>query len=155
MSSALGLAGTFAFRVSTKRMSLVATGMWSIIHQLVCILVSVTSFLVASYNFSMTLLIFGVCISRIGLWVFDVAVTQLMQEFIPEGIRGSVGGTQNSLNALFQLSSFALGFFLPSPMQFNIYAISGCISVAVAASIYSVFVFRHRLMFVPQSDRVL
>ena len=150
MSSALGLAGTFAFRASTKRISLVATGMWSIIHQLVCIVVSVTSFYVASYNLSMTLLIIGVCISRIGLWVFDVAITQLMQEFIPEGIRGSVGGTQNALNAFFQLSSFSLGLFLPSPEKFKLYAIFSCVSVSVAASLYTIFVFRRRAIFVPR-----
>jgi iron-regulated transporter 1 len=152
VSSALGLAGTFAFRASTKQMSLVETGMWSIIHQLVCITVSVTSFFVASYNWSVTLLIVGVCISRIGLWVFDVAVTQLMQEFIPEGIRGSVGGTQNALNALFQLLSFFLGIFLPSPGQFKVLAFLSCICVAIAAAIYFAFVFRQRKKFVMQSD---
>ena len=135
-------------------MSLIATGMWSITYQLVCIIASVMSFVAVSYNISMTLLIFGVCASRIGLWVFDVAVTQLMQEFIPEGIRGSVGGTQNALNAFFQLSSFSLGLFLPSPQQFNIYAISGCISVGIAASIYAIFVFLRKTTFVTQLECV-
>jgi solute carrier family 40 (iron-regulated transporter), member 1 len=126
--------------------------MWSITYQLVCIMLSVLSFLAASYNISMALFIAGVCASRVGLWVFDVAVTQLMQEFIPEGIRGSVGGTQSALNAFFQLSSFSLGIFLPSPKQFYINAISGCTSVALAAAIYALFIFRRKAMFVAQSE---
>jgi solute carrier family 40 (iron-regulated transporter), member 1 len=129
-------------------MSLIDTGMWSITYQLVCIIASVLSFLAVSYNISMTLLLSGVCASRIGLWVFDVAVTQLMQEFIPEGIRGSVGGTQNSLNAFFQLSAFSLGIFIPSPEQFYINSMSGCISVGIAALLYAIFVFRRKAMFV-------
>ena len=153
MSSALGLAGTFAFRLSTKRMSLVTTGMWSITEQLLCIMASVTSFYVASYNLSNTLLLFGVCASRIGLWVFDVAVTQLMQEFIPEGIRGSVGGTQNALNAFFQLSSFSLGYILPSPAQYDFFAIYGCVAVTVAALLYHTFIFKQKSRFITQSDR--
>ena len=135
-------------------MSLIDTGMWSINYQLVCIVACMASFFVVSYNLSMTLLIAGVCASRVGLWVFDIAVTQLMQEFIPEGIRGSVGGTQSALNAFFQMLSFTLGIFLASPEEFYVYSISGCISVAIAASIYAIFVFGRKAIFVSVAQSV-
>jgi solute carrier family 40 (iron-regulated transporter), member 1 len=101
----------------------------------------------------MILLIPTVCASRIGLWVFDISVTQLMQEFIPEGIRGTIGGTQHALNAFFQLSGLSLGFIFTSPEQYGIFALSGCISVGFAAGIYSLFVFRRKDNFQTQFER--
>jgi solute carrier family 40 (iron-regulated transporter), member 1 len=128
--------------------------MWSILYQLICVTASISSFFVAaSYNTSMTLLIFGVCASRVGLWVFDISVTQLMQEFIPEGIRGTVGGAQHALNAFFQLSGVGLGFVFHSPKDYNIIAFAGCISVSIAAGIYLTSVFLRREQFVTQRER--
>jgi solute carrier family 40 (iron-regulated transporter), member 1 len=127
--------------------------MWSILYQLFCVAAGTASFFfVASYNVSMSLLIFGVCASRIGLWVFDIAVTQLMQEFVPEGIRGVVGGTQHAMNAFFQLSAFCLGFVFPSPKEYDILAFTGCISVLIAAAIYSTSVFLRKEMFVTERE---
>ena len=109
VSAIVGLAGTFAYRISTQRLTIATTGMWSVLLQFACISLSVGAFFVTKYVPATVLLIAGVCASRVGLWVFDIAVTQLMQENIPDGVRGLVGGTQQSINAFFQLSSFGLG----------------------------------------------
>ncbi|KAL7574171.1 hypothetical protein ACA910_014849 [Epithemia clementina (nom. ined.)] len=101
VASALRLLGTVAYHMSVSKTSLVTTGLWSIVLEFVCLSICFVSFFVKSYNGSMTLLVAGVCASRIGLWVFDVSVTQMMQELVPEGIRGVMGGTQQSLNACF------------------------------------------------------
>lgn len=81
LSAAVGLAGTFVFNLSVNRTTLVNTSMWSVLYQFICISVSFLSFFVKDYFTSTSLLIGGVCCSRIGLWVFDISVTQLMQEF--------------------------------------------------------------------------
>lgn len=125
ISAAVGLAGTFVYHFSVKRTTLVSTGMWSVVYQFLCISLSFASLFVEDYNLSIIMLIGGVCASRVGLWVFDIAVTQLMQEFIPAGVRGVVGGTQQSLNAFFQLLSFGLGLVFPDPRQFHIYVSAG------------------------------
>lgn len=153
-SAAVGLAGTFAYRYSTERFTLVTTGMWSVLYQLVCISLSFASLFVARYDASMAMLIAGVCASRIGLWVFDITVTQLMQEFIPEGIRGVVGGTQQSLNAFFQLLSFALGLIFPDPHDFPIYVSAGYAAVVVAAIAYVFGVFFRKDEFLTESERL-
>jgi solute carrier family 40 (iron-regulated transporter), member 1 len=133
ISAAMGLVGTFVFHFSsTRNITLFSTGMWSIVAQFSCLSICFWSlFLPESYySVSMVMLIAGTCASRIGLWVFDLSATQLMQEFIPDGIRGVVGGTQQSLNALFFLLSFAIGIVVPDPQEFSIYVASGYVAVS-------------------------
>ena len=50
---------------------------------------------------------------------------------VPAGVRGQVGGTQQSLNALFQLLSFALGLVFPDPKEFHIYVSAGYCAVSL------------------------
>lgn len=137
ISSSIGLAGTFVYQISTNRMSLSSTGMWSIVYQFICISFSAASMFIEDYTLSMALLIFGVCSSRIGLYVFEITVIQLMQEYIPAGIRGNIGGTQNSLNAFFQLSSYALCLIYSNPKDFVVVVIAGYIAVGIAAVLYT------------------
>jgi solute carrier family 40 (iron-regulated transporter), member 1 len=132
VSAAMGLVGTFVFHFSSSRnITLFSTGMWSIAAQFSCLSICFLSlFATENYNVSMVMLIAGTCASRIGLWVFDITVTQLMQECIPAGIRGVVGGTQQSLNALLFLMAFAIGIVVPDPQEFNIYVASGYVAVS-------------------------
>jgi solute carrier family 40 (iron-regulated transporter), member 1 len=129
--------------------------MWSVLYQFACISLSFWSLFVASYDVAMFMLIAGVCASRIGLWVFDITVTQLMQEFIPEGIRGVVGGTQQSLNSFFQLSSYALGLIFPDPRDFPIYISAGYAFVGLAAVSYLFGVYYRKDEFLTASERML
>lgn len=147
VSSAIGLLGTFVYRISSKRLTVVQTGQWSIMYLFGCLSLCFGSFFIDDYLISMTMLITGACSSRIGLWVFDISITQLMQEFIPDGIRGVVGGTQQALNAFFQLFSFSLGLFFPSPRQFYIFAAAGYISIGSAMALYMLGVFARARIF--------
>jgi iron-regulated transporter 1 len=153
ISSAVGLAGTFVYHESVKRTTLVNTGMWSIIYEFACLSICFASLFVRDFNTSMGMLIAGACASRIGLWVFDIAVTQLMQEFIPDGIRGSVGGTQQSLNAFFSLFSFGLGLVFPDPREFHIYIAAGYGAVGVGAIMYALGVYVRRDEFMTSSEK--
>jgi iron-regulated transporter 1 len=78
----------------------------------------------------------SVCASRIGLWVFDIAVTQLQQERIADGIRVRVGGVQSALNAFCTLASFTIGFLFPDPQHFYIFPATAFFSVALASLAY-------------------
>ncbi|XP_069317348.1 ferroportin-like isoform X1 [Eulemur rufifrons] len=68
---------------------------------------------------SIILLFSGVILARIGLWSFDLTVTQLLQENIPEVERGAVNGVQCSLNYLMDLIHFVLVMLAPWPQQFG------------------------------------
>jgi len=141
VNSALGLLGIFCFSFSTKRFSLKNTGMIAIIWQFACLSLSYLSLFVDNYTLSLTLLIGGVISSRIGLWVFDVAVTQLFQQTVRSEVSGVVGGVQQSLNAFFFLLSFGLGFVFPDPKDFYIDVAAGYASVAIAMVLYATTVY--------------
>ena len=69
---------------------------------------------------------------------------QLMQDYVPDGVRGLVGGVQQSMNAFFFLLSFAIGIFLPDPRDFHIYVAAGYVGVALAVPCFYFGVFRRR-----------
>ena len=77
ISSFAGLGGTFVYHFSSRRLDLVTTGMWSIVFQFLSLSLSYYSLFVSDYNVWATMLIAGVCASRIGLWTFDISVTQV------------------------------------------------------------------------------
>lgn len=141
VSSAIGLAGTCVYHWSAKKMTLELTGLWSIIYEFMCLSLSYSSLFVDDYKLSLTMLIGGVCASRIGLWVFDITVTQMMQEYVPDGVRGVVGGVQQSLNAFFNLLSYGLGILFPNPKDFYIYVGAGYASVGCAMVLYALDIF--------------
>jgi iron-regulated transporter 1 len=118
-----------------KRLGLESTGLWSVVFEAFWLGAAYCSVLFGSdfSTASLALLIAGVCLSRIGLWVFDIAVTQLQQEQIPDGVRIRVGAVQSSMNAFFTLASFATGFLFPDPAKFHVFVASAFFSVSLAA----------------------
>jgi len=147
VSSAIGLLGTFAYHISSKKTSLMNTGMWSITYQFCFLSLCYMSLFMQNYTLSLSLLILGVCASRIGLWVFDISVTQLMQEYVDEAVRGIVGGVQQSLNSFFFLLSFGLGIVFPDPKDFHILVGAGYVSVGLALILYAFKIYGHRGSF--------
>ena len=61
------------------------------------------------------MLMAGVAASRLGLWMFDLAVMQLMQDGVPEHERCVVGGVQNSLQSVFDLLTYIMGIIISDP----------------------------------------
>jgi Ferroportin1 (FPN1) len=66
VSSAIGLLGTILYQMSAKRMTIISVGMWSIVFQFVCISCSMISMFIDDFMLSMSLMIIGVCASRLG-----------------------------------------------------------------------------------------
>jgi iron-regulated transporter 1 len=142
ISSAVGLLGTFCYHWSAKRFRLEFTGLWSIIFEFACLSVTFGSiFIVSNDDLSLTLLIAGVLPSRIGLWVYDIAMTQMMQEVVAPPVRGSVGGTQNSMNAVCELLPYLLGIIFSKPSQFHVFIVGGYVAVAIAMVLYIIGVY--------------
>jgi iron-regulated transporter 1 len=137
LASAIGIAGTCLYHISTRYLTLEATGMWSVTYQCSCLALSLAAVTVIHHETaSLALLVFGVCASRLGLWVFDVAVTQLQQEQTPDGIRGLVGGVQQGMNSFFLLLSFLFPLLFPDPSDFSYFVAVGYTSVATAVLLY-------------------
>ncbi|GMH92876.1 hypothetical protein TrST_g12084 [Triparma strigata] len=119
ISATIGLLGTIAFQFSSKRTGINFTGFWSIIMQGVFLGVSFSSIFFGDTQTSLALLIGGVCGSRIGLWAFDLAVSQQMQEYVPENERGAVGGSQSALCSMFEMLSYIFGLIWSRPEEFD------------------------------------
>jgi iron-regulated transporter 1 len=147
ISSAVGLVGTLAFSISVRKRGLAFTGLWSIIFQFFWLGLCYLSIYIDNLYLALWLLVIGVCCSRIGLWAFDLTITQYMQEHIPEGIRGAVGGVQQSLNGFFDLTTYALGLVFSDPKDFHILVSVGYCSVGMAMILYYFGVYRRKESF--------
>ncbi|XP_041102705.1 solute carrier family 40 member 1 [Polyodon spathula] len=89
---------------------------------------------------SIVLLFLGVITARIGLWSFDLTVTQLLQETISESERGVVNGVQSSMNYLMDLMHFVMVISAPQPQHFGILVIISVLFVTAGHTMYFLYV---------------
>uniref|UniRef100_A0A3Q4HP61 Solute carrier family 40 member n=1 Tax=Neolamprologus brichardi TaxID=32507 RepID=A0A3Q4HP61_NEOBR len=92
---------------------------------------------------SIILLFLGVITARIGLWSFDLTVTQLLQENICESERGVVNGVQSSMNYLMDLLHFIMVISAPQPQHFGILVIISVFFITTGHTMY--FLYAHKL----------
>ncbi|XP_061697914.1 solute carrier family 40 member 1 [Syngnathoides biaculeatus] len=97
---------------------------------------------------SVSLLFAGVIAARVGLWSFDLTVTQLIQENVIESERGVINGVQNSMNYLLDLLHFIMVILAPNPEAFGLLVIISVSFVTAGHVMYFYFAFKrlgHRL----------
>ncbi|KAK0144821.1 Solute carrier family 40 member 1 [Merluccius polli] len=88
---------------------------------------------------SIILLFLGVITARIGLWSFDLTVTQLLQESICESERGVVNGVQSSMNYLMDLLHFIMVISAPQPQHFGILVIISVLFITAGHTMYFLY----------------
>ena len=93
---------------------------------------------------SLWLLMAGIVLSRIGLWMTDLVITQLFQENIPETERGIVGGLQNSFNNVMDVAHFVLVTVAPKPEQFGALILVSVAMVSLGFAFYARFAWNVR-----------
>ncbi|XP_019955229.1 solute carrier family 40 member 1 [Paralichthys olivaceus] len=91
---------------------------------------------------SVSLLFAGVIAARVGLWSFDLTVTQLIQETVIESERGVINGVQNSMNYLLDLLHFIMVILAPNPEAFGLLVIISVSFVAMGHAMYFRFAFK-------------
>jgi len=69
---------------------------------------------------AVSLLLVGIISFRLGLWVADLSVQQILQERVVAHCRGSLSGVQSSLQSALDLVKFCLVVALPHPRFFGI-----------------------------------
>ncbi|XP_074841595.1 ferroportin-like [Carettochelys insculpta] len=94
---------------------------------------------------SIILLFSGVILARIGLWSFDLTVTQLLQENIPESERGIVNGVQSSMNYLMDLVHFIMVILAPQPQQFGLLVIISLLFVITGHIMYFIYAKKYKI----------
>lgn len=140
----IGFMGTFVFSGLTQYTSVVMTGELSSIYLFACLSIAGASFFIANENISTNLLVISCAASRIGLWTFDITATLLYQEFVPRGVRGLVGGTQQSLNSFCVVLTGCMGLIFRRPDQFYGFAIVSYFGVASGMVLYTAGMFLRR-----------
>ncbi|KAM8933981.1 ferroportin-like [Pelodytes ibericus] len=85
---------------------------------------------------SVSLLFAGVIAARVGLWSFDLTVTQLIQENVIESERGIINGVQNSMNYLLDLMHFIMVILGPNPEAFGLLVLISVFFVAMGHIMY-------------------
>ncbi|XP_072541569.1 solute carrier family 40 member 1 [Salminus brasiliensis] len=91
---------------------------------------------------SVSLLFAGVIAARVGLWSFDLTVTQLIQENVAEAERGVINGVQNSMNYLLDLLHFVMVILAPNQEAFGLLVIISVSFVAMGHMMYFRFAFK-------------
>lgn len=92
---------------------------------------------------SVSLLFAGVIAARVGLWSFDLTVTQLIQENVIESERGVINGVQNSMNYLLDLLHFIMVILAPNQEAFGLLVLISVSFVAMGHAMYFVFAFKN------------
>jgi iron-regulated transporter 1 len=90
------------------------------------------------------MLMAGVAASRLGLWMFDLAVIQQMQDLVPESDRCVVGGVQNSLQSALDLMANLLGIIVSNPKDFWMLTLISFATVSLAGILYTIHLYRIR-----------
>ncbi|BFZ01025.1 hypothetical protein BsWGS_04064 [Bradybaena similaris] len=91
---------------------------------------------------SVWVLMAGIIAARFGLWIADLAITQMFLETVIESERGVVNGVQQSLNQFLDLIKFALVIVLPKTTQFGLLVILSYAFVVSGWLLYLVYLVR-------------
>ncbi|KAF3033077.1 hypothetical protein E8E12_002392 [Didymella heteroderae] len=144
----LELSATCAAPLLMSRIGAVRSGLWFINEQLFSILAAISFFAATTSSTNLKIaglaLVAGVCLSRLGLWGFDLCVQYLVQEDAPEATRGSFSAIEMSLQNFFELLSFAttMIFYRPEDFKYPVYISAG--AVALSAACFAGFVRQKR-----------
>ena len=82
------------------------------------------------------ILLVGIATIRFGLWIYDLAISQLFQMSVPEKQRNTVGGIQLSFNSFFDCLYIILTAIMSDPNQFYILISISCVSCIGSCIIY-------------------
>eukprot|EP00057_Strongylocentrotus_purpuratus_P030721 XP_782524.3 PREDICTED: solute carrier family 40 member 1 [Strongylocentrotus purpuratus] len=93
---------------------------------------------------SAAVLFTGIVLSRIGLWAYDLVVTQLVQENVVETERGVFNGVQRALECSFDMIHFVLVIVLPCPETFGYLVITSVVFIIIGACCYMVYSYKIR-----------
>ncbi|KAF9945100.1 hypothetical protein BGZ70_004043 [Mortierella alpina] len=141
----MGVAGTYLMPLLAKKIGTVRTGLWSIWQLALTLAVVVIALTNRQSNTATSVLLFGgMALSRLGLWMFDIAENLILQDYTEPVHITSIAGWQYSLCNLFDLLQFALTIAVSDPARFIIPASISLSATAGAAIIYTLFVWKDR-----------
>ncbi len=103
-------------------------------------------------NVAVILLLMGVVGCRVGLWMFDLAVQQLVQETVPEDERGVVGGVMNAMNSIMDMLHYVMVIAAPRPEHFRWLTLISVAMVMLGLVLYGAYIRKARGHFFHFND---
>ena len=97
-----------------------------------------------AFTISLILLLIGVLGARFGLWMFDLSVSQLVQEKVKEEERGVVSGVMNVFIANSDMLHYLLVIVAPDPKYFGILTIISVSFIGCGLLLYASYVHKVR-----------
>lgn len=152
-----GIAATLAFPPVVGSLGLVKTGASAIWAQWLSLTIGSAPLLLGTWfgwqsmvpgSLPVRLLILGLVLSRFGLWAFDLAVNQIIQETVNLNTLGAVTGIQGSLQSLCQMLAYVAGTVVWRPESFPVLIAGSLGVVLIAASTFTVFAMTSRCSLV-------
>ncbi|KAH7920921.1 hypothetical protein BV22DRAFT_1198573 [Leucogyrophana mollusca] len=159
-----GLTGTILFPIVSRKVGLVRTGSWSIWSEFMCLMPVVVSLYIGApasksntpetvpaWNAALlfggvltfdapalTKAMAGMALSRIGLWMFDLAQLQILQESLESNPRRNrLTSLQYTLQNMFDMAKYALTMGLASPSEFRWAGLVSTIAVFAGGILYT------------------
>lgn len=106
----------------------------------------------AGNNIALILMLIGVVGCRVGLWIFDLAVQQLVQEKVVEEERGVVSGVMNAMISIMDMLHYVLVIAAPRPEHFTALTAISFSMVFLGWLLYSIYVRKARGHFFHFND---
>ncbi|KAL7329919.1 hypothetical protein PS15p_204929 [Mucor circinelloides] len=141
-----GIASTYILPYLSAKIGIIRAGVWALWFESATLVPVVLSFTTwgSQSPWGPIMLFGGMSVSRIGLWVFDISETILMQQMVDNSQIGSISGWQHSLCNAFDLSQYVLTAIVSDPNDFIIPATVSLSAVFAASISYTVFVKQER-----------
>ncbi|KFA71870.1 hypothetical protein S40288_07727 [Stachybotrys chartarum IBT 40288] len=121
ISTLAELSATWISPVAIKRLGNVRTAGISVTWQTACLTVGIVYFFFGS-QFAVVGLVVGVILSRIGLWVFDLSVHNIIQNIekvVEDDDRGAFSTAEASVHNLFEMFSYITTIVFAKPEEFK------------------------------------
>ncbi|KAK0452654.1 iron transporter [Armillaria borealis] len=148
----MALIGTILLPHVERKIGLIRCGTWSIWSEVVTLVPTVLALYIGvpkgighgpAYN--NTMLVGGMALSRVGLWMFDLAQLQILQEALEHHPRrNTFTALQYSLMNTFDMLKYVLTMVLSDPQQFRWAGLVSWIVVFFGGLLYGVYAYKSR-----------
>ena len=120
----------------SSKIGVVRTGLWALWLEFFTLNIS--------HLINFIMIFGGMSLSRIGLWMFDLSETIILQNQVDPKKIGSISGWQHSLCNFFDLLQFILTMIISDPNKFFIPSFVSLLSVLASSIIYTYYVYKQR-----------
>lgn len=136
LGALFGLSATFIYPVIHAKKGTLQSGKFFISTQSFMLILSLIFFILGD-GWSRYLFMLFLLLSRIGLYGFSLAETQLRQVHIPINVRGRLNGLSTSLNHLMTLIIYGLGIVFSETNEFVYLVFISVVAVSLAALLFN------------------